>query len=98
MRVAETILQQLGGKLFVLMTGARDMVGGENFLMFRLPNRFAQKGINKVKISLLPSDTYRVEFFKVRGVDVVTVTDVSEIYCDMLREVFERETGLVTRL
>jgi len=38
--VAQTILEQLGGREFVLLTGSRSFVGGDNFLSFALsPNK-----------------------------------------------------------
>lgn len=59
--VSKTILEQLGGRRFIAMTGARDLIGGTNYLMFRLPRGLAKNGINKVKITLDWTDTYVVE-------------------------------------
>ena len=100
MEVANTILEQLGGRRFRVMTGAKDFVGGENSLMFRLPStpHFVKDGINKVRITLEPSDTYKIEFFKIRGVKFKTVAETRDIYFDQLQEVFTRHTGLTTRL
>lgn len=97
MQVAQTISEQIGGGRFQRMTGARDFVGGENFLMFRLPRGSAKNGINKVRITLDPCDTYTVEFFKVSGVNVTLIHSVDDVYCDMLEDVFTMHTGLYTR-
>ena len=96
--VATTILEQLGGGKFRAMTGAKDFTTDGQNLGFRLPARFAAKGITHVRITLTPADLYRVEFFKIRGVNVTTVSDFDGIYAETLRELFTRETGLDTSL
>jgi hypothetical protein len=100
--VAATILQQLGAHRFIKMAGARDFLGSENSLMFGLPRGFAKDGINKVRVTLDPSDTYTVEFMKIckrKGIpEVKTIKKTEGIYCDMLQEVFTRYTGLDTSL
>ena len=50
--------QQLGGNRFVAMTGARSLTQDETTFTFRLPNNFANHGINHVRIVLEASDTY----------------------------------------
>jgi hypothetical protein len=51
--VAETILEQLGGKRFIVMTGAKHFAADGNALRFRLPSNFAKSGINAVTISIV---------------------------------------------
>ncbi len=100
--VANTILEQLGGNRFLAMTGARNLAGDATSLSFRLPgNGFAKNGINYVKVTLEPSDTYTVVFKKIGrapGFKVTEFDKVEDVYCDNLREVFERATGLATSL
>jgi SH3-like domain-containing protein len=97
--VPQIILQQLGGNRFCAMTGAKNMVGGTDMLMFSLPARFAKDGINKVRITLTPSDTYRVEFMKIIGTKPVKViSEYDDVYADSLRRVFTSATGLDTHL
>ncbi len=96
--VADTILAQLNGRKFIVMTGARHLMSDGNALSFRLPSGFANSGINYVKIWLDPNDTYRLEFGKVRGMNYKTISTFNDVYCDMLRPLFERETGLRTSL
>ncbi len=60
-------------------------------------------GIRGVKITLTPSDTYRVEFYAWRTLQgglsgFAVVGDFDDIYCDQLRDVFDRATGLATSL
>lgn len=100
MSVAQTILQQLGGRRFVTMTDARDFVGGENSLLFRLPERFAKDGINKVRISLGALDTYTMCFLKCNFSKHTfqIVEEHSGLYFDQLKDVFTEVTGLDTSL
>lgn len=96
--IARTIIDQLGGGMFRLMTGCKDVValqdgcGGVQFKIGR-----NSKGISIVKIELLPSDTYRVQFLrKYRGLKVV---DAAEgVFCDELQSLFEEKTGMCAYL
>jgi hypothetical protein len=96
MTVANTILQQLGGGGFKMMTGAKSFIGGDNYLVFRLPGGggFTKRGINVVKIELTPADTYTVTFSKLRGVKLAEIATHEDVYADNLRTVFSLETGL----
>jgi hypothetical protein len=91
--VAKTILQQLGGGAFVVMTGAHSFVFDASVvqLKFKAP---ATNGANCLRIELEPTDTYRVEFWKVRGANAAKVTTVDGVFAEDLRGLFERETGL----
>jgi len=95
MAVATTILEQLGGKRFVAMTGAKNFLAVDSGLRFRVPT---SRGINCVSITLEPSDTYRLTAYRVRGTTVTKVATRDGVYCDVLAEVFTRVTGLYTRL
>lgn len=92
--VAETILQQLGGRRFIAMTGAHHFVADGDALRFRLPSNFAASGINAVRITLNCTDTYDLVFSKVAGLDVTEIAAVTDIYADQLRDVFRSGTGL----
>lgn len=98
--VAKTILEQLGGNAFCRMTGARNLIGYADGLSFRLPGAggFCREGINHVDVRLLPSDTYRVIFSRVRGGKMKEIACVAGVYFDALPEIFRRETGLETRM
>lgn len=96
LQVANTIQQQLGGARFRVMTGAKQFVGGENFLQFKLPAGAAKK-INFVKITLADNDTYSVEFMNFRGLNVKTVSIFDTVYADQLAQIFTAETGLFTK-
>lgn len=96
--VSRTILEQLGGRRFIAMTGARDLIGGTNYLMFRLPGGLAKNGINKVKITLDWTDTYIVEAMMLGPVVCETVEKTDFVYADDLQSVFTSQTGLDTHL
>lgn len=100
MTVANTILEQLGGRKFLVMTGAKNLIGDTNSLSFRLPR--SKDGANVVKVILDPSDTYTVKTYSVRRVKGefkhTPKTEIEGVYCDSLVQVFESTTGLATRL
>lgn len=98
--IAETILQQLGGRKFVAMTGAKDFVIGERQVSFSLSSKpgFVKNGINHVIIKLNWQDTYDLEFGRKRNVHYVDLIKSKGIYFDMLQEVFTNHTGLDTHL
>lgn len=101
--VANTILAQLGGRRFQVMTGARDFVGfdaqdagvrgGLMFAIGRNPGK-----ISKVVIRLNAADLYDVSLYAGRGVGMIESERHTDIYADKLADVFERATGLATSL
>lgn len=97
MNVAQTILEQIGGNKFVAMTGAKQLVGGPDFLQFAI-GRGATNKANKVKIILGADDRYTVEFWKIRGVNCDRVEAVEGVYADNLARTFNERTGFDTRL
>jgi hypothetical protein len=90
--IAETILAQLGGNKFLAMTGAKDLLAGSNNLQFRLPKLGANK-MNIVRITLMTDDTYMMEFWKLRGLNLTAGDCIKEIYAERLQERFEDCTG-----
>jgi hypothetical protein len=101
--VANTILSQLGGGRFRLMTGARDFVGSNNSLAFALPQGFARDGINRVRIVLDETDTYTMQALHVnmkgarKGIASI-VHETSDLYTEDLQRIFTDWTGLDTHL
>mgnify|MGYP001557959701 FL=1 len=97
--VAETILAQLGGRRFLAMTGAKNLIGSDRdrSLSMKL-GRGALHGITHLRVTLDASDTYTVTFSKVRGTNVTTVAEIAGVYAEDLASVFTTETGFATRL
>ena len=93
---AKIIAEQIG-KQALFMLGAKDLVGDRKSLAFRIRGC---RRINKIRITLDPSDTYTVEFFKIirRGFTCERVKWIDGVYNDMLCEVIENATGLRTSL
>lgn len=98
MQVANTILEQLGGGRFIAMTGAKNFVGSSDALMFSMPK--AKDGINKIRVTLTPADTYTVEGYKIgrSALGFELKAQAEGVYCDNLRSVFESMTGFRTSL
>jgi hypothetical protein len=96
--ITETILQQLGGSRFAVMTGAKHFCELERGLGFQIPGNITKDGINSVKITLEWSDTYTVKFMRMTRTKLVTVSEVKDVYCDTLQETFTEATGLDTHL
>jgi len=104
--VAQTILVQLGGRRFLAMTGAKNLIGDEKSLSMRLPRGFAGNGIDYLTIRLEWDDTYTVESFKEKRTksdapqkaELEMVGRSTNVYCDVLQQVFTSLTGLYTHL
>lgn len=96
MEIAKIILAQLGGNKFLTMTGAYCLTSDKNKFMFRLRTRSPYP--NYVSITLNSMDTYDVKFCRIHGMNFKELSSYTDIYCDMLRQLFEKETGLRTSL
>lgn len=93
MLVANTILDQLGGKQFIIMTGSKNFRGNENSLTMNLTRN--KLGAKWLTITLEASDTYTMlfqSFSKKSG--LVIKAEFDNVYDDMLRSIFEEQTGL----
>lgn len=95
MEAAKTILEQLGGRRFIIMTGTHNLVAGKNELTMKL--RRNSCGASHLRVTLTPLDLYRMEFIKVRKGEPHTVTSFDGIYADQLQDIFESITGLYTK-
>ena len=97
LKVAETILEQLGGNKFCVMTGAKNLGGTEDSLSMKIGRNSSNS--NYLKITLNSMDLYDMEFCKLtRMGEKKSVTEYSDVYNDMLTEVFEKHTGMYTSL
>ena len=95
-RVAKTILQQLGGNKFIAMTGAKNLGHTNKGLQMKIGKN--AKGITHVIINLKASDTYEMEFIKLRGSSRKVIKKVKGVYNDMLQKIFTKYTGMRTSL
>ena len=93
----ETILRQLGGNRFVAMTGAKNLgTSTKKDLSFSI-GRNAKK-VTHVHIKLTSMDLYDVEFINMRGAKRKVIKKVKGVYGDMLPKIFQKYTGMRTRL
>jgi hypothetical protein len=96
--VANTILEQMGGaRRLGVMIGAHTFTGSSDSLTFRFRARSAD-GSNCLRVTLLPSDTYKVEFISIRGASVKVKSVHEDTYADSLRQLFESVTRLYLSL
>jgi hypothetical protein len=97
-QVAATILDQLGARKFLVMTGARDLVATAQGLQFKLPANFAKDGVNMIRVELNAMDTYDVIAGRWTRLDFKEKAREDGIYCEDLQRAFTRLTGLDTHL
>jgi acetolactate synthase small subunit len=107
------ILRQLGGNRFLAMTGCKNLVfcDKENWLRMELQKN--QSGAKWLKITLNGLDLYDVEFIgnkrttnkelaalgvKITENNPFTIKKFTNIYNDMLVDIFEKQTGFYTSL
>jgi hypothetical protein len=81
------------------MTGAKNLVGSDRSLAMRLSAvNYDGYRINKVIITLDPTDTYTLVAGYVRNSKFTQRFERSEIYAEDIQDVFTRATGLYTSL
>lgn len=100
-QIAATIFQQLGGKKFAVMTGAKHYgakleENGSTSLSFKIGRN--SKSVNYVKISLNDKDLYDISFMAISKVKRTLKASFKDLYCDQLVPIFEQETGMHTSL
>ena len=97
MSIAKTILEQLGGNKFVVMTGVKNFVDCGDALSMRIGRN--KTSSNYLKITLNAMDTYDMKFCKLtRKFEEKSVTEYNNIYNDMLDDMFTAHTGMYTSL
>lgn len=108
MKVANIILEQLGGNKFLAMTGANHLVADGNTLRMQLTKNRSRA--NRLYITLDGNDTYTMRFFRFTAGKLNKKTyewtndkteeikTVNGVYCDMLQDIFTATTGMLTSL
>lgn len=105
--VADTILQQLGGNMFMVMTGVKNLIADGNTLRMKLPKNASIA--NNLWITLLPDDTYQMRFFKYTNGRInkklewiepkeTDIKVVDGVYWFELQNIFTEVTGMYVRL
>ena len=96
MEIAKTILHQLGGNRFLVMTGSKNLIAGKDSISMKLTKN--KSGANYLRITLNAMDTYKMEFISIRSAKMTAKKTFEGIYNDQLQELFTEATGLYTRL
>jgi len=95
LEVATEILNQLGGKRFLVMTGTKNLMGDTNSLSMHLTrNKMKAKNL---KIELMGNDTYTMTFSTMLGFEHIIIETITGVYNDMLQNIFTSKTGLYTK-
>ena len=98
MKIAQTILKQLGGQgRLSAMLGAKNFLDHGNALSFKFPNRARSKP-NYVKVELAPDDTYTVHFARIGSINFKPLGQLEGVHVGQLRQVIEDRIGLRLRL
>jgi hypothetical protein len=95
MKVAQTIAKQLGRRA-LFMIGAKNLVAGEDRLGMKLGRNAGRW--SHLSIVLNGLDLYDFTFYKFYNCKVIREKTVPNVYCDMMHQVIETETGLATSL
>lgn len=98
MTVARTILAQLGGNRFLAMTGAKNLLAGDDHLFMTLPASMTKGRAGRMRITLADDDTYTIELMRMRSLELIPVDRREGVTVDMLRAAFTDMTGLDTSL
>jgi len=108
MTVAQTILDQLGGNKFAVMTGSKNFIADGYTLKMKLAGNKSKA--NCLSITLNSLDLYDMEFTKYtapkfnantgefKGEKIETVAAYNGVMFDQLQGLFAQTTGLYTRL
>ena len=100
MNIAETILDQIGGNKFIVMTGSKNFLNIGNGLRMNLTRNKSKA--QYLKIELNACDTYTMKFFSARRTEsdiiIKDIETISGVYADQMARIFEQVTGLYTRL
>lgn len=91
---AQTIIAQLGGSRFVAMTGAKQFTWSETEHRLTMKLGRNRQRITHMSITLDPTDTYSVEFLRASVRVREIAASHSGIYCNMLAQLVEAETGM----
>ena len=95
--VARIIWEHLGGNKFRVMTGAKNLLNTGDGLAMKIGRNSSNS--NYLKITLNSMDLYDMKFAKLtRMGELKSVKEYDNVYNDSMVEVFEKHTGMYTKL
>lgn len=96
LNIARTIIEQLGGNRFKVMTGANNFTVSKSAVSFHFKG---SRKVNACRIELNGNDLYDLTFCKLGGKALYKeISSAYDIYNDQLEEIFTKHTSLYTRL
>ena len=97
MSIANEIYRQLGGNKFAVMTGAKNFIDIENGIRMKIGRN--KTNHNWMEVTLNSLDLYDVAFAKLTKLgERKSLKEYKNVYNDSLVELFERHTGMYTKL
>lgn len=94
--IATNILMQLGGRMFIRMTGSNRFVSLEQGIGMKLVKNASKA--NYLRIKLTPADEYDIDFIKVGKNKMEFIERFTGTHRDQLQDVFTGVTGFFTKL
>ena len=94
----QVVLQQLGGRKFMAMTGAKNLTFSKEDSSLSMKIGRNSAGVNHLKITLEPDDTYTIYFGRIRNLNYKVIRTVKGVYAEALQDVFTEVTGMYTSL
>lgn len=101
LEIANEIMKQIGGKKFMAMTGAKNIVAIEKGVQFKFQgSNVATNCVIKLGETFLTNDLYIMEFWKINASKgtCVKVAEFEGLYSDQIENTFGEVTRLATRL
>ena len=96
MKQGTEILNQLGGKRFMMFTGAKHFGVGKEGLSFKIGRN--SKQVNHIKIDYdRGRDLYNMKFDWVTKRGIKNKKTLKGVYADQLQRVFSMHTGMATK-
>lgn len=94
MNTAQVILQQIKtlDPRALFAWGAKDLVNMGDGLKFKTSGMVRWKGYVHVKYNQ-GTDLYDIDFFRIRGAEIITDETATDIYVENLVEVIDRRVG-----
>jgi hypothetical protein len=96
MTIAQTIMQQIGGRAFFMIGASNFVAQADGGLSFKVGKN--AKGVTHLNIELDPSDTYSVRALRVTKRSIAQKGSQCFVYADQLHTAIEALTGLYTSL
>jgi len=100
-QIINTMMQQLGGNKFMVMTGSKPQYKQINcvnpLIAFKLVRNYSKANYLKVTY-MIGTDLYKMEFIRMTKKKIETLQEFNNIFGDQLQSIFTEVTQLYTKL